>query len=62
MFVPMKSTFNGAVPYRRVTRLEVVGDAVKETTYTMSTNKPSVLIDTPRDSTACGSELEAEAV
>ena len=34
----MKSTFNGAVPYRRVTRLDLVGDAIKETTYTMSTN------------------------
>ena len=40
-----KSTFSGAVPYRRVTRFEVVGDAIKETTYTMSTNKPSVLVE-----------------
>ena len=37
-----KSTFSGAVPYRRVTKFEVVGDAIKETTYTMSTNMPSV--------------------
>ena len=47
-----KSTFSGAVPYRRVTKFEVVGDAIKETTYTMSTNKPSVLVGPPRDSTA----------
>ena len=40
-----KSTFSGAVPYRRVTKFEVVGDAIKETTYTMSTNKPSVLVE-----------------
>ena len=40
-----KSTFSSAVPYRRVTKFEVVGDAIKETTYTMSTNKPSVLVE-----------------
>ena len=40
-----KSTFSGDVPYRRVTKLEVVGDAIKETTYTISTNKPSVLVE-----------------
>ena len=27
-----KSTFSGAVPERRVTKFEVVGDAIKETT------------------------------
>ena len=40
-----KSTFSGAVPYRRITKFEVVGDAIKETTYTMSTDKPSVLVE-----------------
>ena len=40
-----KSTFSGAVPYRRVTKFEVVGDAIKETTYTMSTDKRSVLVE-----------------
>ena len=40
-----KSTFSGAVPYRRVMRFEVVGDAIKETTYTMSTDKPSVVVE-----------------
>ena len=40
-----KSTFSGAVPYRRVTKFEVVGDAIKETTYTMSTDKPSVVVE-----------------
>jgi hypothetical protein len=40
-----KSTFSGAVPYRRVTKFEVVGDAIKETIYTMSTNQPSVLVE-----------------
>ena len=40
-----KSTFSGAVPYRRVMKFEVVGDAIKETTYTMSTNEPSVLVE-----------------
>ena len=40
-----KSTFSGAAPYRRVTKFEVVGDAIKETTYTMSTDKPSVLVE-----------------
>ena len=40
-----KSTFSDAVPYRRVMKFEVVGDAIKETTYTMSTNKPSVLVE-----------------
>jgi hypothetical protein len=39
-----KSTFSGDVPYRRVTKFEVVGDTLKETTYTMSTNKPSVVV------------------
>ena len=39
-----KSTFSGDVPYRRVTKFEVVGDTIKETTYTMSTNKPSVVV------------------
>ncbi len=40
-----KSTFSDAVPYRRVMKFEVVGDAIKETTYTMSPNKPSVLVE-----------------
>ena len=40
-----KSTFSGAVPYRRVMKFEVVGDAIKETTYTMSTDKPSVVVE-----------------
>jgi hypothetical protein len=40
-----KSTFSGAVPYRRITKFEVVGDAIKETTYTMSTDKPSVVVE-----------------
>ena len=39
-----KSTFSGDVPFRRVTKLEVAGDSIKETTYTMSTNKPSVIV------------------
>ena len=39
-----KSTFSGAVPYRRVIKFEVVGDAIRETIYTMSADKPSVLI------------------
>ena len=39
-----KSTFSGAVPERRVTKFEVVGDTIKETAYTMSSNKPSVLV------------------
>ena len=40
-----KSTFSdGAVPYRRVVKIEVVGDAIKETIYTMSPNRPSVLV------------------
>ena len=39
-----KSTFSGEVPYRRVTKLEVVGDSIKETTYTMTANKPSVVV------------------
>jgi hypothetical protein len=40
-----KSTFSGAVPYRRIVKFEVVGDAIKETTYTMSTDKPSVVVE-----------------
>jgi hypothetical protein len=40
-----KSTFSGPVPYGRVMKFEVVGDAVKETTYTFSTDKPSVLVE-----------------
>ena len=40
-----KSTFSGAVPERRVTKFEVVGDAIKETTYTMSSNKQSVIVE-----------------
>ena len=40
-----KSTFSGAVPYRRVTTFQVVGDAIKETTYTMSTNQPAVVVE-----------------
>ena len=40
-----KSTFSGAVPYRRVTKFEVVGDAIKETTYTMSAGAPSVVVE-----------------
>ena len=40
-----KSTFSGAVPFRRVTKFEVVGDAIKESTYTMSTNMPSVVVE-----------------
>ena len=40
-----KSTFSGAAPYRRVTKFEVVGDSIKETTYTMSTDKPSVVVE-----------------
>jgi len=39
-----KSTFSSEVPYRRVTKLEVVGDSIKETTYTMTANKPSVIV------------------
>jgi hypothetical protein len=40
-----KSTFSGAVPERRVMKFEVVGDAIKETTYTMSSDQPSVLVE-----------------
>ena len=40
-----KSTFGDAAPYGRVTKFEVVGDAIKETTYTFSTSKPSVLVE-----------------
>jgi len=40
-----KSTFSGAVPYRRVTKFELVGDAIKETTYTMSVGAPSVVVE-----------------
>ena len=40
-----KSTFSGAAPYRRVMKFEVVGDTIKETTYTMSTDKRSVLVE-----------------
>ena len=40
-----KSTFSGAVPYRRVVKFELAGDAIKEATYTMSTDKPSVVVD-----------------
>jgi hypothetical protein len=40
-----KSTFSGAVPYRRVTTFEAVGDAIKETTYTMSAGAPSVVVE-----------------
>ena len=40
-----KSTFSGAVPYRRVTKFEVIGDAIKETIYTMSAGAPSVVVE-----------------
>ena len=40
-----KSTFSGAVPYRRVTKFEVVGDAIKETRYTISAGAPSVVVE-----------------
>jgi hypothetical protein len=41
-----KSTFTGAtVPYGRVMKFEVAGDAIKETTYTFSTDKPSVVVE-----------------
>ena len=40
-----KSTFSGAVPYRRVMKFQVVGDAIKETIYTMSANQPSVIVE-----------------
>ena len=40
-----KSTFSGAVPYRRITKFEVVGESIKETIYTMSTDKPSVVVE-----------------
>ena len=40
-----KSTFSDAVPYRRVTKFEVVGDAIKVTTYTMSASAPSVVVE-----------------
>jgi hypothetical protein len=40
-----QSTFSGAVPYRRVMKFEVVGDAIKETTFTMSTDKPSIVVE-----------------
>ena len=40
-----KSTFSGAVPYRRVMKFEVAGDAIKETTFTMSTDKPSIVVE-----------------
>ena len=40
-----KSTFNGPVPYGRVMKFEVAGDAIKETTYTFSTDKPSVVVE-----------------
>ena len=40
-----KSTFSGAVPERRVMKFELVGDAIKETTYTMSSYQPSVLVE-----------------
>ena len=40
-----KSTFSGAVPYRRVVKFELAGDAIKEATYTMSTDKPSVVVE-----------------
>ena len=40
-----KSTFSGAVPYGRVMKFEMAGDAIKETTYTFSTDKPSVVVD-----------------
>ena len=39
-----KSTFSGAVPYGRVMKFEVAGDAIKEATYTFSTDKPSVVV------------------
>ena len=35
-----KSTFSGDVPVRVSMKFEVAGDAIKETTYTFSTNKP----------------------
>ena len=40
-----KSTFNGEVPYRRVMKFMVVGDAIKETTYTMSPDMRSVIVE-----------------
>ena len=41
-----KSTFSdGVVPFRRVTKFELAGDAIKETVYTMSTNMPSVVVE-----------------
>ena len=40
-----KSTFSGEVPYRRVMKFAVVGDSLKETTYTMSPNMPSVIVE-----------------
>ena len=40
-----KSTFSGAAPYRRVMKFEVAGDTVKETTFTMSTDKPSIVVE-----------------
>ena len=40
-----KSTFSGEVPYRRITKFMVVGDAIKETTYTMSPNMQSVIVE-----------------
>ena len=40
-----KSTFSGPVPYGRVMKFEVAGDAIKETTYTFSTDKPSVVVE-----------------
>jgi hypothetical protein len=40
-----KSTFSGAVPYGRVVKFEPAGDAIKETTYTFSTDKPSDVVE-----------------
>jgi len=40
-----KSTFSGPVPYGRVMKFEAAGDSIKETTYTFSTDKPSVVVE-----------------
>ena len=56
-----KSTFNGPVPYGRVMKFEVAGDAIKETTYTFSTDKPSVVVEFTARLTATISESELDA-
>ena len=40
-----ESTFSGPVPYGRVMKFEVAGDAIKETAYTFSTDKPTVIVE-----------------